>query len=108
MGVTNPAGEERFIAAAFPSSCGKTNMAMMTPCLPGWKVRCVGDDIAWMRYALHFLPWRVNAVHCVSRTYRTRTYTITVYYLYYSILSGLSLVPGGGRRDVSGTRGMVG
>lgn len=50
MGVTNPAGEERFIAAAFPSACGKTNMAMLMPALPGWKVRCVGDDIAWLRF----------------------------------------------------------
>ncbi len=38
MGVTNPAGEEKFIVAAFPSACGKTNMAMMKPSLPGWKV----------------------------------------------------------------------
>jgi len=51
MGVTNPQGEEKFIAAAFPSACGKTNMAMLTPTLPGWKVRVVGDDIAWMRFS---------------------------------------------------------
>ena len=50
MSVTNPAGEEKFIAAAFPSACGKTNMAMLESSLPGWKVRCVGDDIAWMRF----------------------------------------------------------
>ncbi len=50
MSVTNPQGKERFIAAAFPSACGKTNMAMMTPTLPGWKVRCIGDDIVWMKF----------------------------------------------------------
>lgn len=50
MSVTNPLGQEKFIAAAFPSACGKTNMAMLTPSLPGWKVQCIGDDIAWMRF----------------------------------------------------------
>ena len=53
MGVTPPGAdesEERFIAAAFPSACGKTNMCMMTPTLPGWQIRCIGDDIAWMRF----------------------------------------------------------
>lgn len=42
MGITNPRGKERFVAAAFPSACGKTNMAMLLPTLPGWKVRVVG------------------------------------------------------------------
>jgi phosphoenolpyruvate carboxykinase (GTP) len=50
MSVTNPQGEEKFIAAAFPSACGKTNMAMLQPTLPGWKIKCLGDDIAWMRF----------------------------------------------------------
>ena len=50
LGITNPQGVKRYIAAAFPSACGKTNLAMMTPSLPGYKVECVGDDIAWMRF----------------------------------------------------------
>jgi len=48
--LTNPAGHTRHIAAAFPSACGKTNLAMLVPTLPGWKVETVGDDIAWLRF----------------------------------------------------------
>jgi len=49
LALTNPEGKTFYIAAAFPSACGKTNLAMMKPTLPGWKVRTLGDDIAWMR-----------------------------------------------------------
>ncbi|XP_034947681.1 phosphoenolpyruvate carboxykinase [GTP]-like [Chelonus insularis] len=50
LGITNPKGKKYYIAAAFPSACGKTNLAMMQPTLKGYKIECVGDDIAWMRF----------------------------------------------------------
>jgi len=47
--LTNPEGRQYHITAAFPSACGKTNLAMIQPTIPGWKAECIGDDIAWMK-----------------------------------------------------------
>jgi phosphoenolpyruvate carboxykinase (GTP) len=48
--LTSPKGKDHYITASFPSACGKTNLAMLEPTIPGWKVETVGDDIAWMRF----------------------------------------------------------
>jgi phosphoenolpyruvate carboxykinase (GTP) len=58
--ITNPEGRSHFVAAAFPSACGKTNLAMIQPTLPGWRVETVGDDIAWMRFGADGRLYAVN------------------------------------------------
>ena len=58
--LTAPSGAVHFVAGAFPSACGKTNLAMLVPTVPGWTVETVGDDIAWMRFGEDGRLWAIN------------------------------------------------
>lgn len=91
LGITNPLGEKKYIASAFPSACGKTNLAMMTPSLPGFKVECVGDDIAWMKFDSN---GQLRAINPENGKSEHRKFRSTSFFTIYRSTGFFGVAPG--------------
>jgi phosphoenolpyruvate carboxykinase (GTP) len=99
IAITSPEGRKIYVAAAIPENCGKTNLAMMVPTIPGWTVRCISDDIAWLHVGEDGRLWAINPETgffdgAVAKNYQTSRTAMTMLKK-NSIFTNVALTPDG-------------